>query len=160
MLVRRAREEDAPAFARVVASVAAEVRWIRTEAPVDLAVLAASIRTTVAAGEDPLWMLEHASLVVGTAGLHHTPAPGVASLGIVVVAEARGRGGGRALMQAAMDYAAHADLHKVELEVFPDNARAIALYAAHGFQVEGLRREHYRRRDGTRRDALLMARLL
>jgi RimJ/RimL family protein N-acetyltransferase len=41
--------------------------------------------------------------------------------------------------------------------VWTDNARAIALYAATGFEVEGLRRDHYRRRDGRLRSALLMA---
>ncbi len=50
--------------------------------------------------------------------------------------------------------------HKIELEVWTDNARAIALYASAGFEVEGLRRDHYRRRDGRLRSALLMARLL
>ena len=48
--------------------------------------------------------------------------------------------------------------HKVELEVWPDNARAIALYLSAGFEIEGFRRDHYRRRDGTLRSAVLMAR--
>jgi [ribosomal protein S18]-alanine N-acetyltransferase len=39
--------------------------------------------------------------------------------------------------------ARHDDL----VEVWTDNGRAIALYAAAGFEVEGLRRDHYRRRD-------------
>jgi hypothetical protein len=43
-----------------------------------------------------------------------------------------------------------------ELKVRP----ARPAYAARGFEVEGLRRRHYPRRDGTRRDVLLMARLL
>ena len=37
---------------------------------------------------------------------------------------------------------------------------AIALYSSAGFEVEGLRRDHYRRRDGRLRSALVMARLL
>ena len=44
---------------------------------------------------------------------------------------------------------ARVSAHKISLEVWTDNARAIALYAAAGFEVEGLRRDHYRRRDGT-----------
>ena len=47
--------------------------------------------------------------------------------------------------------------HKISLEVWTDNARAIALYAAAGFEVEGLRRDHYRRRDGRLRSTLIMA---
>jgi putative acetyltransferase len=48
-------------------------------------------------------------------------------------------------------------IHKVELEVFCENARAIGLYASRGFAVEGVRREHHLRRDGGRRSTLLMA---
>jgi RimJ/RimL family protein N-acetyltransferase len=46
------------------------------------------------------------------------------------------------------------------LEVWIDNARAISVYASAGFDVEGLRRDHYRRRDGHLHSALLTARLL
>jgi putative acetyltransferase len=46
------------------------------------------------------------------------------------------------------------------LEVWLDNARAVAVHATAEFEVEGLRRNHYRRRDGRLRSALLMARLL
>lgn len=41
--------------------------------------------------------------------------------------------------------------------MWTDNARAIALYASAGFAVEGVRRDHYRRRDGSLRSTLLMA---
>jgi putative acetyltransferase len=51
------------------------------------------------------------------------------------------------------------DVHKIELEVFADNVAAIALYRSLGFEQEGLRRDHYRREDGSLRSALLMARL-
>jgi putative acetyltransferase len=63
-------------------------------------------------------------------------------------------------METVMAHALASPLHKVELEVWPDNARAIALYKAHGFEIEGERRQHYRRRDGTLRSSLIMARLL
>ncbi len=52
-----------------------------------------------------------------------------------------------------------ADVHKIELEVFPDNEAAIGLYRSLGFEEEGLRRDHYRREDGSLRSALIMARL-
>ncbi|MEA2241263.1 MAG: hypothetical protein QOD24_819 [Solirubrobacteraceae bacterium] len=77
-----------------------------------------------------------------------------------IVEQARGRGGGRLLMETVMAHALASPLHKVELEVWIDNARAIALYEAFGFEVEGERRRHYRRRDGTLRSTFLMARLL
>jgi putative acetyltransferase len=63
-------------------------------------------------------------------------------------------------LEAILQHARASRAHKVELEVWIDNARAIALYASAGFEVEGLRRSHYRRRDGRLRSTLLMARLL
>jgi len=50
--------------------------------------------------------------------------------------------------------------HRSRLEVFPHNAAAIALYAGQGFALEGVRRDHHRRRDGTLHSTLLMAILL
>lgn len=80
----------------------------------------------------------------------------VFSLAMAIRPDCRGRGGGRALLEAIMAYARSGGAHKVELEVWPDNARAISLYVNAGFAVEGLRRDHYRRRDGSLRSALLM----
>jgi putative acetyltransferase len=77
---------------------------------------------------------------------------------MAILPQARGRGGGRALIEAIMDYAREHGAHKLDLEVWTDNTRAINLYAAMGFEVEGLRRDHYRRRDGTLRSTLIMAR--
>jgi len=159
MIARRAELDDAEAFARVVAAVAEE-DWILTEPPVDVGAFADRVRTTIRDGADTLWLLERGGEAVGCAGLHLTTAPGVASLGMSILAGERGKGGGRLLLEAVLAAAREAAIHKVELEVFPDNGRAIALYASFGFEVEGVRREHYLRRDGTRRSALLMARIL
>jgi RimJ/RimL family protein N-acetyltransferase len=48
-----------------------------------------------------------------------------------------------------------AEVHKIELEVWPDNEAAIVFYERAGFQREGLRRDHYRpprRSPALRRD--------
>jgi L-phenylalanine/L-methionine N-acetyltransferase len=83
----------------------------------------------------------------------------VASLGIVVAGAAQGQGVGTALMQALME---HADLWagilRIELQVFADNHRAIALYRRFGFEVEGTHRA-YSLRDGVYVNSLSMARL-
>ena len=76
---------------------------------------------------------------------------------MAILPDARGRGGGRALLAAVQEHARASGAHKISLEVWTDNARAIALYAAAGFEVEGLRRDHYRRRDGSLRSTLIMA---
>jgi len=158
--VREARPEDAAATARVFAAVAEE-GLLATEPPVDVAARAERFRGLIET-EDPdtLLVLEDGGRIVGHAGIHQTQAEGVLSLGMAILPDARGRGGGRALLEAVFEYARARGAHKVELEVWPGNARAISLYASAGFEVEGLRRDHYRRKDGTLRSALLMARLL
>lgn len=159
MRARPATPDDAQACAEVLASVAAEERWIATEPPVDVPARAARMRESLAGGRDRLWVLEDDDgRIVGSLGLHPTHAEGVVVLGMALLADARGQGGGSALLRAALAWLDDSDNHKVELEVWPDNERAIALYERHGFDVEGLRRDHYRRRDGSLRSALIMAR--
>ena len=80
----------------------------------------------------------------------------MADLGLMVAAEYRRRGIGRALLDRAVDWARGAGVRKLELHVFPWNEPAIALYESYGFEREGLRRGHYVR-DGEEVDAILMA---
>ena len=85
----------------------------------------------------------------------------VARLELMVHAAYRGRGLGQALMTEAMAFAERSEvLRKVSLAVFEDNARAQALYARHGFEVEGRRVGEYQEADGTFRHDLIMSRLL
>ena len=80
----------------------------------------------------------------------------VADLGLMVDKRFRRRGVGRALLQAAVEWAPAHGVAKLELHVFPWNEGAIALYEAFGFEREGFRRRHYLRPDGYA-DAILMA---
>src|SRR4051794_23718310 len=99
MLVRRATTYDVEGFAAVVASVAEERRWIATQPPLDVEAFQAKVRQSLADAV-PLFVLDDGGTIVGTAGLHPTHAKGVVSLGMSIVAEHRGRGGGRMLMAA------------------------------------------------------------
>ncbi|WP_323119119.1 GNAT family N-acetyltransferase [Burkholderia alba] len=82
-----------------------------------------------------------------------------ASLGINVHDAYSGRGVGTALMAALVGRADRAlGLRRIELTVFADNARAIALYRRFGFAEEG-RSRGYASRDGALMDVLHMARL-
>jgi [ribosomal protein S18]-alanine N-acetyltransferase len=160
VIVREARSEDAEAMARVIAAVAEE-GLIATEPPVDIAARAERLRGAIeGVGAAAGWVLEDGGRQVGNAAVRESEAPGVLSLGMAILPEARARGGGRALLEAIIDHARACGAHKLELEVWPDNAPAIGLYTSAGFEVEGFRRDHYRRRDGSLRSALLMARLL
>jgi len=100
--------------------------------------------------------------VIGSAGLH--PADQrrrahVASIGMAVHDAYAGRGAGRALLQALIDQADRwLPYRRLELTVWTDNERAIALYEAFGFEREGVLRA-YAWRDGAYVDALAMARL-
>jgi RimJ/RimL family protein N-acetyltransferase len=86
----------------------------------------------------------------------HPASAHVADLGLMVAADARGRGVGKALLAAAVDWARGAGVRKLELHVFPWNEPAIGLYERFGFEREGYRKAHYRR-DGVDVDAILMA---
>ncbi|MGH6958031.1 MAG: GNAT family N-acetyltransferase [Caulobacteraceae bacterium] len=80
-------------------------------------------------------------------------------IGMAVHDAYAGRGAGSALMAALLGYADNwLGLTRVELTVFADNARAIALYERFGFEREGLHRS-FALRDGVLVDALAMARL-
>jgi RimJ/RimL family protein N-acetyltransferase len=155
--IRPARDEDAEATAAITA-VVAEEGTIGAQPPVDLAARAAVLRGLLAdPGRAGAWVLCEGDRVVGSTTARERIA-GVLSLSMMLLPEARGRGAGRALLDAALEHARRVGAHKVDLEVWPDNGRAIALYAAAGFTVEGLRDRHYRRRDGSLRSSLIMAR--
>ena len=126
--------------------------------PVDVPARAERYREMIASdGAEAMWVLEDdEGQVVGEASVASRHR-GVLSLGMAILPAARGRGGGRALLEAVLEHARRTGAHKVDLEVWTDNARAINLYASMGFEVEGLRRDHYRRQDGSLRSTLLMA---
>lgn len=100
---------------------------------------------------------------VGLAGLHPV-GPSVRRrhammLGITVAKASQGQGVGQALMTALLDYADNwAQVLRIELSVFHDNAGAVRLYERHGFEHEG-RARAYALRNGVYEDVLLMARL-
>jgi RimJ/RimL family protein N-acetyltransferase len=86
----------------------------------------------------------------------HPASAHVADLGLMVASVARRRGVGRALLDAAVEWARGSGVRKLELHVFPWNEAALALYEAFGFEREGYRKGHYHR-AGEDVDAILMA---
>lgn len=101
--------------------------------------------------------------VIGHAGLHSTSlSPRRAhawGIGIGVREDWQCRGVGTQLMQTLIDLADNwLGALRLELNVYTDNARAIALYRRFGFVEEGVYRA-YALREGVLVDSLAMARL-
>jgi RimJ/RimL family protein N-acetyltransferase len=72
----------------------------------------------------------------------------VASLGMVVAADWRGRGVGSALLVEAIRWAGEVGVEKLALSVYPHNEPALALYRKFGFVEEGRLTGHSRKRIG------------
>lgn len=161
--LRRATPDDAPAFSRVMGDPAVLANLMQVPYPAE------SRWRAILAGYDEPGRLDLALVaeaegrIVGSAGLHPA-SPQIRRrhcvvLGISVLPEAQGRGVGHALMQALCDYADRwGQILRIELTVFADNARAIALYRRFGFVQEGVHRG-YALRDGAYADVISMARL-
>jgi putative acetyltransferase len=86
----------------------------------------------------------------------HPASAHVADLGLMVAKDARRQGVGKALLEAAVDWAGRSRVRKLELHVFPWNEPAVQLYERFGFEREGYRKAHYQR-AGEDVDAILMA---
>lgn len=78
-------------------------------------------------------------------------------LTIAVAPEDRRRGLGRAILNRAMECARARGADRIFLEVAADNGAAVRLYDTAGFVRIGRRPAYYRRPDGARVDALIMA---
>jgi putative acetyltransferase len=81
------------------------------------------------------------------------------AIGMAVHSAWQGKGVGGALMRALCSLAdGWLNVTRLELTVFTDNERALALYRKFGFEIEGTLRA-YALRDGAYVDALSMSRL-
>jgi RimJ/RimL family protein N-acetyltransferase len=168
--IRPATPEDTEAMLDVVEAVAAEGRWIGTEAPIDRGARAAALRASFAAPATGASFVAvdagadgggsgGGGRVVGSIDLRLAPY-GVVDIGMALLDGYRGQGHGTRLLDAGLAWARSSGGHKASLQVWPHNAGAIALYERAGFQLEGRLRSHYRRRNGERWDALVLGLLL
>ena len=159
--LRPARPTDSRGLARLFSAVRAEGRWLVTppsavSEPSEAFFIGEMIR-----GEDGLALVAEADgEVIGNILVsveRSIVSNHVGTLSIVVAESWRDVGIGSALISASQAWARERGLAKVQLAVFPDNARAIAVYERAGFVTEGLRRRQYRADGGVFRDELLMA---
>ena len=158
VVIRSARPRDARSFLEMLKSVAAERRFIRTE---DVRRSPRSHRRRFRRS----WTDRRADIVavadgrvVGHLTISREDRPvirHVATLGMAVAADWRGRGVGSALLAEALRWAEEFGVEKVELSVFPHNEPAIALYRKFGFKEEGRLERHSRKSYGYE-DEILM----
>lgn len=143
IIFRRARPEDARALIDATNSVAAERRYLTMER---LEVTAQEEREYIIRMDQPGYLLlvaEHDGKIVGSLvamrGRGHFRSH-TAEFGLSLVAGYRESGIGRHLIETIIDWCASLGVEKLNLEVFADNGRAIALYHGLGFSEEGVRR--------------------
>jgi putative acetyltransferase len=159
--IRRVRPQDAAAITQLVAEP--EVFGNLLQMPFPSEASWSHRLTQIPTDHSVQLIAERQGQVVGSAGLHangsHVRRHHAMGLGIWVAAKAQGQGVGSALMQALIDYADQwAHVLRIELTVYTDNTRAIALYERFGFESEG-RHRAYALRQGVYSDVLAMARL-
>jgi RimJ/RimL family protein N-acetyltransferase len=163
VIVRPATEDDLDLMVEATWAVAAEGRWLGVEIPFDRTARRDRL-AAVATGESSTVLVADATAAGGPAVVGHLSvviAPyGVAEIGMLIIDGWRGRGIGRALLDAAVDWAARAGAHKMALETWPHNDAAIRLYQRAGFVEEGRKVRHYRRQNGELWDSVLMGRPL
>ena len=160
--IRRSRPDDAAALAAYMADPAVFGQLLQLPHPSE-AMWRERLSTPAVPGSMDIQLVaELGGQVVASAGLFGTSPMlrrrHVIGLGISVAVPAQGQGVGDALMASLTDYADNwTTLLRIELTVFADNARAIALYKRHGFVEEG-RLRGYAIRHGEYADCLAMAR--
>lgn len=162
-LIRRVVADDAEAVARIYAEPEVQGNLLQMPFPNQTALRDVLVEWQARGRSDIHLVAERDGAVVALAGLDVLATQlrrrHVMGLGMAVARAAQGQGVGTALMQALMDWADRwAQVLRIELNVYTDNAPAIALYRRFGFRVEGTHRG-YAMRDGVYADVLAMARL-
>jgi phosphinothricin acetyltransferase len=111
--------------------------------------------------DEPRLVTEEDGAVLGWAALSPTSTrpvyAGVAEVSVYVAEDARGRGIGRALLEALVDRSEAAGIWTLQAGVFPENRASLALHHACGFRTVGIR-ERIARLDGAWRDVVLLER--
>ena len=159
-ILRPARPNDGRALARLFADVRGEGRWLITSpAAVSEPSEAFWISEMIRADEHLVLVAEAGGEIVGNVLVSVDRNAATEHIGVLSILLADGWrdiGIGSELVAAAQRWTAERGLRKLSLGVFPDNARAIAVYERAGFVREGVRRLQYRSGDALR-DELLMA---
>ena len=158
VVIRTANTDDFDVWLALFDAVAAEGKWVGSEAPLDRDSRRQSFDRYLESPEAVTLLAEVDGKLVGDVGIEIRR--GVGHLGMLVDERWRGRGIGSTLLESCINWAKEHDAHKITLEVWPHNVAAIGLYKKFGFEREGLHRRHYRRRNGQLWDAITMGLVL
>jgi putative acetyltransferase len=150
-VVRPSHPGDARSFLDLFRTVVAEGRYIRTETV--LRGLRHHRRRLAKSWDDEQASVVavHGHRVIGHLSIsreEHPVTRHVASIGMMVAPDWRGRGVGSALMTEAVRWARETKVEKLALSVYPGNEAALALYRRFGFVEEGRLSGHSRKRLG------------
>ena len=156
--IRPIQLSDTASFRQAVGSVAREKRFLMTTDAFSLE------RTTEFVSKNidnnyAQYVAISDGEVVGWADIVPKSCPSekhCGGLGMGIIAPYRGQGLGDRLLANAIRHSWDIGLTRLQLGVFDDNHRAMALYHKHGFQHEGTMR-HAALIDGNYRDIHLMA---
>ena len=111
----------------------------------------------------PTVVAEHGGLVIAWAGAsayRSRPAyAGVAEHSVYVARSARGKGAGRAVLEALCRVYGERGFWKIVSRIFPENTASLALHERCGFRVVGVYQRHGKL-DGAWRDCVIVERLL
>ncbi len=158
--VRPARRGDAESYLALWRAVVAEGRWVRSE---DVRHSVREFRRRFRRSWTPeaaeIVAVDQAGVVVGYLGLtreRHAATRHVATHGLAVAPDRRGRGVGSALLAVGFEWAASVGVDKLMLSVYPHNTQALSLYRKFGFVQEGRLSRHSRKSSGDE-DELVMA---
>jgi L-phenylalanine/L-methionine N-acetyltransferase len=150
--VRPGQPSDARSFLDMWREVVAEGWFVRTDS------VSRSERHYRRRFFRRTWTPDHVSLVAVSGGRvvgHLTAAREegmatrhVATLGMAVASDWRGRGVGSALMAEAIRWGRAVGVEKLALSVYPGNEAALALYRKYGFREEGRLTGHSKKAVG------------
>lgn len=159
IVFRPAEPRDARPFQSFWRAIVAEGRYVRTEeVDTPTRVYRGRFRGSWTDREAQVVALD-GGRVVGHVFVQrevHPVTRHVATLGIAVAADHRGRGIGATLMGEALRWARSVGVEKIMLSVYPHNRAAIALYRRSGFVEEGRLVGHSRKSSGYE-DEILMS---
>jgi putative acetyltransferase len=152
MHIRPATENDAEAIAAAEQQTAAAQEGLLASRPHEIS--ADAVRSKIVSMRDNglFIVLEEKGEVLGHLLLERMDLEStrhVVRLTIVVHPGYTGKGHGRQLMDHAIAWAVQSeDVEKIELNVRPNNSRAVKLYESCGFEVEGVYRDRIKLTHG------------